>query len=297
MKYIRRSPFKNERKKEILVLGRGWVKAGLDFGTVNSYNFKYLKDQGIIHFYKIQPKILFNDINPWLVPNKIPGFEFVKISGRATNPDDIASVKRECVEKLTQKAVGSHILEKARENAEKNLKSFFSLLTGTEIKQVKFIVSKYDAYRDVFSKDIWNSSEYLSFDTMCRKDLSTLDTAWYTNMTVQRNELDSFFRQMVDAKKVRARNKELLPLTKYTATALKIMADNKVDTSEVKRINLLFKEEIVGNSFSGIDSFWYHKPQKRTDDFYGIFRTLINPNKPPAGIDTLLLKRLKTGRF
>jgi|GEM_PF-2667397 hypothetical protein len=297
VKYIKRSPFKNERKKEILVLGRGWVKAGLDFGTVNSYNFKYLKDQGIIHFYKIQPKILFNDINPWLVPNKIPGFEFVKISGRATNPDDIASVKRECVEKLTQKAVDSHILEKARENAEKNLKSFFSLLTGTEIKQVKFIVSKYDAYRDVFSRDIWNSSEYLSFDTIWQKDLKALDTAWYTNMTVQRNELDSFFRQMVGAKKVRSKNKELLPLTKYTATALKIMADNKVDTSEVKRINLLFKEEIVGNSFSGIDSFWYHKPQKRTDDFYGVFRTVINPSKPPAGIDTLLLKRLKTGRF
>lgn len=293
VKYIKHSPFKSERKKEILVLGRGWVKAGIDFGTINQYNFRYLRDQGIIHFYKVQPKILYHDINPWLVPNKIPGFEFVKISGRATNPEDIVSVKRECLDKLTQKAIDSHILEKARENAEQNLKSFFSLLTGTDIKQVKFIISKYDAYRDVFSKNVLTRGEYLNFDTIYQKDLNMLDTAWYQTMTLQRSELDTFFTQMVSSKKVRVSDNVLLPFTKYTTLALTVTAGNKIDTVGVHRINFTFKHEILGNSFSKLDSFWYANPQRRADDFYRVFRAVINPNKPPSGLDTLLIKKLK----
>ncbi|HEX3006539.1 MAG TPA: DUF4230 domain-containing protein, partial [Bacteroidales bacterium] len=190
-KFIKHSPFKSERKKEILILGRGWVKAGIDFGAISPYNFKYLKDQGIIHFYRMQPTILYHDINPWLVPNKIHGFDFIKISGKATNPDDILLVKRECLEKLTQKAIESHILEKAKENAEQNLKAFFSLLTGTEIKQVKFVLSKYDAYMDIFSKNVITKPEYVNFDTLWRADLMKLDTTWYRTMGVQRQELDT----------------------------------------------------------------------------------------------------------
>ena len=292
-KYIKRSPFKSERKKEILVLGRGWVKAGIDFGSINSYNFKYLKDQGIIHFYKIQPKILYHDINPWLVPNKIPGFQFVKISGTATNPDDIQSVKRECLDKLTQKAIDSHIIEKARENAEKNLRAFFSLLLNADIKEVKFITSKYDVYRDVFSKDIWSKTEYLNFDSIYNRDLTVLDTVWYSDISKQRTELDTFFAQMVAKKKVRAFDKVVLPVTEYTALAIKTNADNKVDSAEMQRINAIFKTEISNNKFSKLDSCWYKNPQKRSDDFYTVFRTVINPNKPPAGIDSLLLKKLK----
>jgi hypothetical protein len=297
VKYIKHSPFKSERKKEILVLGRGWVKAGIDFGAINQYNFRYLKDQGIIHFYKVQPKILYHDINPWLVPNKIPGFEFVKISGRATNPDDIVSVKRECLDKLTQKAIDSHILEKARENAEQNLKSFFSLLTGTDIKQVKFILSKYEAYRDVFSKDVWSRAEYLNFDTIYQKDLNILDTAWYKTMSVQRAELDTFFTQMVTTRKVRASAKVLLPLTKYTSLALSMTADNKMDTSEIRHVNKVFRNEILDHSFTKLDSFWYNSPQQRMDDFYRVFRSVIDLSKPPSGLDTLLLKKLKTTKL
>ena len=290
-KFVKRSPFKSERKKEIMMLGRGWVKAGIDFGTINPYNFRYLKAQGIIHFYKIQPTILYHDINPWLVPGKIHGFEFIKISGRATSPDDILSVKKECLKKLTQKAIESHILEKAKENAEQNLKSFFSLMTGTEIKQVKFVMSKYDAYRDVFAKNVLNRDEYLSFDTIYRRDLCTLDTSWYKDLAVQRNELDSFFREMRMTKKVQVSEKVSVPFTEYTALALKQMADHKLDDTEIQRLNAIFRNEIQNNALSKVDSFWYSSPQKRSDDFYMVFRSIINPLHPPKGIDSVLLQK------
>ena len=292
-KFIKHSPFDSERKKEILILGRGWVKAGIDFGTINQFNFKFLKDQGIIHFYGIQPAILYHDINPWLVPNKIHGFEYIKISGKATNPDDIVIVKRECLEKLTQKAIESHILEKAKENAEQNLKSFFSLLTGTDIKQVKFIMSKYEAYLDVFAKKVLSKEEYLNFDTIYRKDLYLIDTAWYKSMTVQRQELDTFLTHLKTSKKVQLSEKVSLPFTKYTALVLKLMSDNKIDTSETRCINTIFKNEVQSNSFNKVDSFWYSSPEKRTNDFCLVFRSVINLSKPPIGIDSLLLKKLK----
>jgi len=292
-KFIVHSPLKSERKKEILILGRGWVKAGIDFGIINSYNFRFLKDKGIIHFYRVLPSILYHDINPWLVPNKIHGFEFLKISGKATNTDDIVSVKRECLDKLTQQAIDSHILEKAKDNAEQNLKSFFSLLTGTDIKQVKFITSKYEAYGDIFSDKVLSKEQYLNFDSICKRDVNSLDTVWYKSMTIQRNELDSFFNQIRGKKMVRVNQKLTLPITKYTGLAIKLYADQKIDTSETRNINKAYLSEIAKGSLSKLDSFWYSSTLKRNEDFYRVLRYIINPSQPPTGIDSLLLKKLQ----
>lgn len=293
-KFVRSSPFKSERKKEILVLGRGWVKAGINFGTLNAYNFKFLKDKGIIHFYRVLPTILYHDINPWLVPNKIHGFDFLKISGKATNNDDIVSVKRECVAKLTQQAIDSHILEKAKENAEQNLKSFFSLITGTDIRQVKFITSKYEAYNDIFSDKTLSKEQFLNFDTICRRDVYTMDTTWYKSMKTQRDELDSFFYQVKNQKLVRVSEKLTLPVTKYTGIAINCMADRKIDSTEVQLINTIYTKEIQLNTFSKLDSFWYKTWQERNEDFLKVTRAIINIGKPPVGMDTVLLKKIQT---
>jgi hypothetical protein len=291
-KYVKHPPSKNERKKEILIMGRGWVKAGINFSNINQTNFRYLKDKGIIQFYRIQPEILYHDINPWLVPKKIHGFDFIKISGRATNPDDITSVKRECLEKLEQQATDSHIIEKAKENAEQNLKSFFSLLTGTDIKQVKFIVSKYDVYRDMFSGSELSKAQFLSFDTLCKNDLDTLDTSWYKTMNKQREELDSFYRQDIAIKKVRFSDSLLVPVSKYTALAIKLTNNQEIDSAEMSVINNIYKTEIRSNTFTKSDSFWYKKPQTRATSFYRLFSKLLLPNYP-QNVDRELLEKLK----
>lgn len=54
----------SNKRKEIILIGRGWVKAGFDFGKLNKGNFMYEKENKSVHFFGIKPEILDTDINP-----------------------------------------------------------------------------------------------------------------------------------------------------------------------------------------------------------------------------------------
>lgn len=158
---------KKFRKSQIVVLGRGWVKAGIDFGTFNESNFKYDKDNKTIHLVGMKPEILFSTINPWFIPEKqIKGFEVIVITNRAKKPEYMHKVKSQSLKKLRQQAIQSGILLHAKKNAEENLKNFFSLLIPDGIDEVIIhdsFLSYFDAsfVTDSLTSDIMQSIDSL----------------------------------------------------------------------------------------------------------------------------------------
>ncbi len=127
----------NDIKTDLSMIGRGWVKAGIDFGTITDDNLVFDKDHGIVHLYGVYPKILAKDINPWFIPEKqIPGFQIIE--SRNANFHHAVRVKEYCINKLERMAKDAGILEQAEKQAKESIKSFIGLVTETEVKEVHF---------------------------------------------------------------------------------------------------------------------------------------------------------------
>jgi len=91
---------KKFRKTQIVVLGRGSVKAGIDFNAFTGENFKYDLVTKTIHLIGLKPEILTSDINPWFIPErKIKGFEIVVMTKKANNPKYMLKVKEMALKK------------------------------------------------------------------------------------------------------------------------------------------------------------------------------------------------------
>lgn len=134
-------------KKQIVMLGRGAVKAGYKFDNFTENNFKYSSASNIIYFIGLTPEILSCHINPWFIPEKkVKGFEIILYTGKASDPKYIAEVKEKCVNELRESALKQDILAKAEINARENLKSFFSLLLDNPVNDVVFLNSKMQVY-------------------------------------------------------------------------------------------------------------------------------------------------------
>ena len=182
-------------KKEIIYIGRGWVKAGINFQNFRERNFWYNAENQIIYFRDFEPEILNYDINPWYIPEKrIPGFELVIATGRIKKPlEESKKVKILCKEKLRQQALQSGILTQARENAKESLKQLFSLLMEKPVKNVIFISDKYSNFYYEFAKDsVISEPEAQLIDSIFCKDIFVLDTSWYDNFKIQLNDLKTF---------------------------------------------------------------------------------------------------------
>jgi len=158
---------KKFKKSQIVVLGRGWVKAGIDFGSFNENNFKYDKENKTIHLVGMKPQILYSTINPWFIPEKqIKGFEVILITKRAKKPEYMQKVKSRSLKKLRQQAIQSGILKQAKRNAEDNLKSFFSLLLPEGIDEV-IIHDDFFSYFDAsFVSDTLTAETMKSIDSL-----------------------------------------------------------------------------------------------------------------------------------
>lgn len=155
-----------ELKKELAIIGRGWVKAGIDFGTLDENNLMFDKEQGVVHLFGLHPEILNADINPWFIPEKkIPGFQIIE-ANRKVNFEDAKTVKKYCIQKLRKMAIEAGILEQAERQAKESLKSFLSIITGIEVKEVHF-------YYDVFSV---LSQELVADEFISYEEARMLDT-------------------------------------------------------------------------------------------------------------------------
>jgi hypothetical protein len=248
---------KKELKQQIVIIGRGKVQAGYDFGKFTEKNFKYDKSTRTIHLIGFNAKILDYHINPWYIPEKhIPGYEIIMATGKAKkNPRYMNEVKEECVQKLRKKAIESQILEKAKENAEENLKLFFSLIVGGEG------IDKVVIYQDPVSYLI----DDLLADTIIKNDEllivdSLLEKSYRAYILDSKN---TSFQQLVDSLKGRKVKiyDSISEFNYFSIDVYKIVEDYTLDTNEIyelKRINTLIN---CNKKVSKYDSLWFMRDE------------------------------------
>ena len=158
---------KEYRKKQLVLLGRGSVKAGFRFHDFSEKNFRYEKESNRVVFIGIQPEILSQTINPWFIPEKgVEGFEFLIIQRKAKrDPNILLRVKRRCLEELVAKAHQADILEEATKNAQEQLKNFFDLLLDEPVTAVSFYNNVFDYTEEAVKKDgIISGAEFYMID-------------------------------------------------------------------------------------------------------------------------------------
>ena len=144
---------KGDRRRDIVFIGRGWVKAGFRFDQLNERNFYYDKEHKLIRFYGLAPVVLDKDINPWFVPEqKIKGFELVHYYKNAEF-EEAKKVKIRCKQKLFDQASEAGIMDRAQENGEEALKNLFSLLLNEPDLTVEFEAIPYKKELNLFIAD------------------------------------------------------------------------------------------------------------------------------------------------
>ena len=154
------------------MLGRGWVKAGFDFGTFNERNFRYDKDRQSIYLIGLKPQILSATINPWFIPEKgVEGFEFLVVQRKVRRDyNAVKEVKQMCLDELKRKAMEHDILKLAADNARDNLKEFFSLLLPDPIEHITFYENELQFSRDeILKNDSISGEELLLIEHLLEK--------------------------------------------------------------------------------------------------------------------------------
>ncbi|MFT6998623.1 MAG: hypothetical protein ACJAQ4_002385 [Cryomorphaceae bacterium] len=148
------SPGKVRKKELLVIVGRGWVKAGYDFGEFDPDNFIYSESQQRIYISGMSP-FMEVTMNPWFIPEKgVEGFEFIMMGRDAEhNRETVLETKKKCKVKLIKQAEDREIFQKARKNAEENLRAFISLMMDVEIASVQIHESLIDSYRNFFAED------------------------------------------------------------------------------------------------------------------------------------------------
>jgi hypothetical protein len=162
------------KKKNIVFIGRGWVKAGFDFGRFDESNFLYEKSLKTVHIYGLKAVILDQDINPWFIPQqKVKGFELVDFSSDV-NFNDAKEVKADCKRKLGEQA-GTELLKQAQTNGKEALKNFFSLLLNEPNLLVEFHNSPYDHVLEWVGLDsLISLQEAAEVDSIYKKEISRI---------------------------------------------------------------------------------------------------------------------------
>ena len=227
-------------KKQIIYVGRGWVKAGINFRNFNDKNFWYNKDRQIIYFRDFDPQILNYDINPWFIPEKkIKGFELIVATGKIKHPlEESTKVKIRCKEKLRTQAIEAGILEQAKQNARESLKHLFSVLLDTEIKDVIFTRNKYEyLYKEVARDSVIETDEAEMLALMINRDCRILDTAWYDDYKIQLSNLTVFIE---DLKKLKTIPGYSL-YNRTTALTVGMFDDSVFSYNEFLTLDSLFK--------------------------------------------------------
>ncbi|MEM6642358.1 MAG: DUF4230 domain-containing protein [Bacteroidota bacterium] len=144
----------NRRKKrDIVFVGRGSVKAGYRFGQLDETNFFYDEEEKVIQIFGLAPVVLDKDINPWFIPeDRIKGFDLVSFYPEATF-EEAKSVKRKCKEKLLAQAQTANILESAQRSGQQAIQSFFSLLLDEPSLTVQMLDFPFATIFEMISAD------------------------------------------------------------------------------------------------------------------------------------------------
>ena len=190
---------RKKRKKDIVFIGRGWVKAGFKFGQLDESNFYYDEDAKLIHFYGLSPSILDKDINPWFIPErKIKGFELVDFYNKATFEEG-KMVKKKCKEKLLAQAKDADILARAKFNGQEALTNFFSLLLDEPELKVELIDFPYESEYQMISADsLITVEEALEISKLYKKIMFDTVNFSQTELASQRRIFGMFMKRLMN---------------------------------------------------------------------------------------------------
>jgi hypothetical protein len=161
---------KKRKKKDIIFIGRGWVKAGFKFDKLDKRNFIYDKGRKRLTFYGLYPMVLSQDINPWFIPEKrIKGFDLISYY-KGASFEEAKAVKIKCKQKLLEQAESAGLLVQAKENGQEALQSFFSLLLNEPNLSVEFKEMPHQHTVHMFLADtLLTVNEALEIDTILQE--------------------------------------------------------------------------------------------------------------------------------
>ena len=163
---------KRSRNSNLVMLGRGWVKAGFDFGSFSNDNFRYNSSSGRLYIVGLQPKIISATINPWFIPEQgVEGFEFLIVERKVKRDYKVVQiVKQRCLDELIRKANDREILTKAMDNARSSLQTFFSLLFDEPVQSVEFYDNELDyTAAHILEDSVINGEELILMDHLIQK--------------------------------------------------------------------------------------------------------------------------------
>ncbi|NOU16848.1 MAG: DUF4230 domain-containing protein [Bacteroidales bacterium] len=235
-KYFKSDIKLQEKKKNIVYIGRGWVKAGIDFGKLKPDDIFYNSSNSTLYIKNCEPEILNCDINPWFIPNKVKGFELIKQKGSFDNPfAEAVKVKKACIENLRLQAMNSGIINQARKNARESLMNLFSLLMDSNVKQVVFTKNKFEQILNEIQKDtLISNQEAVFINELTAKSLKDIDTAFYSDYRMQLADLSGFCSKLQSFKY--AGN----PVNGISLDMAPFLQNDKIDTIELdKAIKIL----------------------------------------------------------
>ncbi|MBN1252331.1 MAG: DUF4230 domain-containing protein [Bacteroidales bacterium] len=146
--FKQKNEFRESKKKRNLVyIGRGWVKAGVELKNLDENDIIIDEDDSLsIHIIINNPIILDADINPWFIytdKRKVQGFElFISKTGSLFSEDnftddEITAVKDKCKLRLKEEAINKGLLKNAKKSATSTLENFFHLV-GFEKVTIRF---------------------------------------------------------------------------------------------------------------------------------------------------------------
>ncbi len=190
---------KYERKRDIVFIGRGWVKAGYKFEKLDERNFAYDENNKLIRFYGLSPIVLDTDINPWFIPeNKIKGFELVDFYRGATF-EEAKVVKKRCKEKLLEQAYNAGIMKQAQKNGEEALRNFFSLLLDEPDLKVKFQPLPYQNELNLIKSDtLITVNEALKINTILNQFKARIKRSESPDKEILQQQLSIFYDQLTE---------------------------------------------------------------------------------------------------
>jgi len=285
-KVIEKENVKKLKRKNLVLLGRGWVKAGFDFGQFSEKNFRYDADHKSIYFIGFQPQILSATINPWFIPERgVEGFEFLIVERKARRDyKEVQIVKQRCLDELIRKAHEREILKLAIENARENLKEFFSLIIGEEINNVVIYDNELDyTYADIVKNDTITGEELLLIDhVLSKQDLQGIRPE---DRTEKKNIFIDSLKQ-TKAKVIVFEQKQTNGWSPELTMAYAICRDGIFDESQDVQLIRDFSTRYC-NLDSGLNSFAFSCGNRRGDNQLIIDNTNLFVARNPATMDTL----------
>ena len=230
------------KKKQIIAIGRGWVKAGIDFGSFNERNFKYDKTNRTIYLFGVEPQILTCDINPWFnAKQKIKGFEIIAATNKANDSSYLRKIKESCLVKLRTQAERAGITKQAKTNAEETLKHFFSLLLNEPLDKVVIMKNSLAEYqKQLDSKGIYP-----------KEKLALIDSTLLALYKIDSMAAGQAVTKLLGSKTVLGN--DTCSINRFSALTYQVVEDKLITNDEWR----LLKEAFTKPNYTRLDSIWY----------------------------------------